>query len=251
MYGPFPDLKKCVHWFTSLIPTTEWPRRREAIARRFYQFLVGELGNLSGKGRCFNDRDMFGWYLFLGEALTDHPWNYEVMFGCRVIPVLAAIGRNLDLLLTSVEGFVDRARSVLATERAQPNAGLFEILVAAAYARSGWEVRFKPVKKGIAKTYDLDVAKGSHRFAVECKRMEGGEYVEAERARMRELWQIPCLGLTHHEKRSTYLEVRFKIELMNVPDRYLLDRVYDFVKSKIPSLLWDDEVASGVIATSI
>ena len=124
---------------------------------------------------------MFGWYLFLGESFTDHPWNYEVFFGCRVIPILGAIGRNLDVLQT-VEGFVERARSVATTERSQPNAGLFEILVAAAYARAGWKVRFKPVQRGIAKTYDLDAEKGRRRLAIECKRMEGGEYHEAERA---------------------------------------------------------------------
>jgi hypothetical protein len=126
IYGSSPDLKKCVEWLVSLLPPGEWTGRRDAVARRFYRSLVGELKDLSGKGRLFNDRDMFGWYLFLGEAFTDHPWNYEVSFGCRVIPILAAIGRNLELLLNSVEGFIDRAKSITTTERAQPNAGLFE-----------------------------------------------------------------------------------------------------------------------------
>jgi hypothetical protein len=48
--------------------------------------------------------------------------------------------------------------------------------------------------------------------------MEGGEYVEEERARMRELWRVPCLGLAEIDQRSTYLDVRFKIELKDVPD---------------------------------
>ena len=77
--------------------------------------------------------------------------------------------------------------------------------------------------------------------------MEGGEYVEAERARMRELWRIPCMGLVQKEQRSTYLEVHFKIELAAVPDTYLLHRVYGFLKSKMPSRLWDDDVSSGVV----
>jgi hypothetical protein len=34
---------------------------------------------------------------------------------------------------------------------------------------------------------------------------------------------------------------------MDVPDNYLLHRVYDFLNSKMPSLLWNDDVASGVI----
>ena len=188
---------------------------------------------------------MFGWYLFLGEAFNDHPWNYEVLFGCRVIPILGAIGRNLDHLL-SIEGFVERARTIATTERSQPNGGLFETLVAAAYARAGWRVRFKPTNPG-EKTHDLDVEKDGKRFAVECKRMEGGEFAEAERARMRELWRVPCMGLVQKEQRSTYLDVRFKIQLAAVPDDYLLRRTIDFLKSGMPARLWDDHVGSGVI----
>jgi hypothetical protein len=54
-------------------------------------------------------------------------------------------------------------------------------------------------------------------------------------------------SLAYKEERSTYLEVRFKIELAEVPDPYLLRRVYDFLSSRRPSLLWDDDIASGVI----
>ena len=245
LYGTFAELKKCVQWFITQLPEGDWPTRRAAVARLFYQSLVGERTDLDPRGRYFNDKDMFGWYLFLGEAFTDHPWNYEVVFGSRVVPILGAIGRNLELLQT-VEGFVERARSIAITERSQPNGGLFEILVAAAYARAGWRVRFKPTTRG-AKTYDLDVKKGGRRLAIECKRMEGGEYVEAERARMRELWRIPCMSLVQKEERSTYLDVRFKIELVDVPDTYLLYRVDDFLKTKMSSRLWDDDIASGVI----
>jgi hypothetical protein len=246
LYGTFPELKKGVEWFISQLPEGEWPIRRDATAKRFYRSLIGEFPDATGKGRYFDERDMFGWYLFLGEAFTDHPWNYEVFFGCHVIPVLGAIGRDLEIL-QQVEGFADRAKSVATVERSQPNAGLFEILVAAAYARAGWRVRFRPVQKGLARTYDLDAEKGSRRYAIECKRMEGGEYVEAERARMRELWRTPCLGLAQVDQRSTYLDVRFKIELRDVPDSYLLHRTRQFVKSGMPSLLWDDNIASGVI----
>ena len=161
-------------------------------------------------------------------------------------PDPGAIGRNLEVL-QGVEGFAERTKSIATVERGQPNAGLFEILVAAAYARAGWRVRLRPVQKGIAKTYDLDAEKGNRRCAIECKRVEGREYVEAERARMRELWRIPCVGLAQTEQRSTYLDVRFKIELNDVPDSYLLHRTKQFVKSGSPSFLWDDDIAGGVI----
>jgi hypothetical protein len=246
MYGEFPDLRRCVQWFIGQLPKEEWPVRRDIVAKRFYQSLVGEFTDITGKGRYFDDKDLFGWYLFLGEAFTDHPWNYEVVFGCRVVPILAAIGRNLDLLHT-VEGFADRAKRIATVESAQPNAGLFEILVAAAYAREGWRVAFKSVQPGVARTYDLDVEKDGKRYAVECKRMEGGDYVEQERSRMRELWKAPSFLLAKKEERSTYLDVRFKIEVRDVPDAYLLNKAFGFIESEMPSLLWDDATASGVV----
>lgn len=236
LYGEFPDLKKGVQWFIAQMGNGEWPKRRDAVAKRFYQSLIGEFADLSGKGRFFGEADTFGWYLFLGEAFTDHPWNYEVNFGSRVVPVLAAIGRNLDVLLT-INGFAERGRRLVTAERSQPNGGLFEILVAAAYAREGWRVSFKPVQPGVARTYDLDIEKESKRYAVECKRIEGGEYAEQERARMREIWKEPCLYLAHKVQRSTYVDVRFKIELKDVPERYLSDRIVDFLRAKRPSLL--------------
>lgn len=83
-------------------------------------------------------RDAFGWYLFLGEAYLDHNWNYEPMYGSRVIPVLKAIGRSLPLLLDT-PGIEDRVLRMVDKERAQPNGPLFELLVAAAYHRAGAE----------------------------------------------------------------------------------------------------------------
>jgi len=165
VYGTFLELKTGVQWFISQLPEGEWPIRRDAVAKRFYHSLSGEYPDPTGKGRYFDERDMFGWYLFLGEAFTDHPWNYEVFFGCHVIPILGAIGRNLEVL-RQVEGFTDRAKAVATVERSQPNAGLFEIRVAAAYARAGWRVRFKPVQKGLAGTRRDRSAKHVSRCAI-------------------------------------------------------------------------------------
>jgi len=73
LYGTFPELKKCVQWFIAQLPEGDWNTRREDIARRFYQSLVGERTDLDATGRYFKARDMFGWYLFLGESFNDHP----------------------------------------------------------------------------------------------------------------------------------------------------------------------------------
>jgi hypothetical protein len=92
MYGDFPDLKRGVEFFKTLMKPEEWVVRRALVAKQFYQSLIGEVDDPKGKGKYFDDHDLFGRYLFLCEAFTDHPWNYEVIFGCRVVPILAAIG---------------------------------------------------------------------------------------------------------------------------------------------------------------
>lgn len=123
MYGESPDCKRAVGYFKSLISDEEWISRRAAVAKRFYQGLIGEDVDPSGKGKYFDDRDLFGWYLFLAEAFTDHPWNYEIIFGCRIIPIFVAIGINLDLLL-KIDGFVERAARAIGSEKSQPNGAL-------------------------------------------------------------------------------------------------------------------------------
>ena len=108
------------------------------------------------KGRFFSEADIFGWYLFLADAFLDHIWNYEPMYGSRVVPVLASVGRNLDLL-RDVDGLEERVRRLVRGERRQPNGGLFELLVGAAYRRAGGKVAFLPEKPGKAKTHDMNV----------------------------------------------------------------------------------------------
>lgn len=244
-YGDLPELRAGVGYFRDLIGRDEWKRRREAAAWRFYRSLVGELQNPVGEGRYYGLEDLFGWYLFLGEAYTDHPQNYEVFYGCRVVPILAAIGRDLHLI-SGIVGFEERAKRLVGPEKSQPNGGLFEILVALAYARDGAQVAFRPEEPGRAKTYDLDIEVHGTVWAVECKRMETGDYVERERARKRELW-MPASQLIVPSGRSVYTSVDFSVELSDVPDNYLVQHVAKFMRSGKETSLWRDRYASGVI----
>ena len=244
-YGEFPDLSAGVGYFRDLMGIEEWKERREAAAWRFYRSLVGELEDPTGEGRFYGLEDLFGWYLFLGEAFTDHPQNYEVFYGCRVVPILAAIGRNRELI-PKIGGFEERAKRLIGPEKSQPNGGLFEMLVALAYARDGATVAFKPEERGRAKTYDLDVEANGTAWAVECKRLEAGDYVESERTKKRELW-MPAAKLIVPSGRSLYANVDFSVELTDVPDDYLDRHVVDFLRSGDDTNLWNDEHASGMI----
>jgi hypothetical protein len=129
-------------------------------------------------------------------------------------------------------------------ERRQPNGGLFELLVAAAYARAGGNVAFVPERKGGPQTHDLDVAIGGRNWAVECKRMETSDYGEAERARMRELWG-PSANYLASIERSLITSVDFEIELKDVPDHYLTRKVQEYLASGRSSWIWFDEVGAG------
>ncbi|MCW5679683.1 MAG: transposase [Xanthobacteraceae bacterium] len=246
LYGDFPDLKTGVEWFKSLMSEEEWKARRDAQGKRFYQALTGELQDPSGVGRFFENNDRMGWYLFLGESFTDHPWNYEVNFGCRVLPVFAAIGRNLDLL-KKIDGFRERCIKVLKSEKAQPNGILFELVVAARYARAGGTVSFRNEKAGLAKSYDLDVDLDGKRWTVECKRIELGEYADKERTRMRELW-VPASMQLAMADRNALANITLDIELQDVPDDYLISKAQRFLSAKKASITWSDEIGSGIIS---
>jgi hypothetical protein len=240
----YPDLRRGVEWFKGFMTEAEWKSRRLAAAKRLYDAALGRL-DAGDKGRFFAEGDTLGWYLFLAEAFLDHVWNYEPTYGSRVVPVFAAIGRDLELL-RQIDGLNDRVRRLVGPERRQPNGGLFELLVAAAYRRAGGAVAFLPERPGRAKTHDMDVSLHGRTWAVECKRMETGNYGEQERARVRELWGPSAAGLSK-EERSTFCNTSFKVTTNVVPNDYLTRKTHQWLASGLPSLLWDDEVSRGVI----
>lgn len=203
------------------------------------------MSDLDEKGRYFDARDAFAWYLFLAEAFLDHLWNYEPMFGSRVVPVLTAIGRNRRLL-EGVEGIEERMRRIVGSERSQPNGGLFELITAAAYCRQGAKVAFRPEERGRARAWDLDVELDGRCYAVECKRMETSDYGDRERERMRVLWG-PAADMLAEAKISTFCNVEILVACSEVPDDYFGRKVLDWLSSEMPSLLWNDEFSEGII----
>lgn len=240
----FPELRAATDWLKSFMQPGEWDRRRKAIYIRFYASAFN-LGPFDEAGRFFDGADMSGWYLFLAESFLDHCWNYEPLYGSRVIPALAAIGRNLPLL-KCMQGVEERVRRLVHTDQRQPNGAIFELLVAGAYGRAGGEVRFRPETPGRGRSWDLDVRLNGRDYAVECKRMEVGQYGERERNRMRRLWLPACDALVK-ARRSSFCDVDFTVPLFDVKDAYLLEKVREWRSSGQTSLRWSDAFSSGVI----
>ena len=227
-----PEVRAACDWFRGFMREGEWQQRRIQIATRLYKFACGDVAD---KGRFFLESDTFGWYLFLCEALLEHPWNYDPTFGSRVVPIFAAIGRNLRALLV-VGALESRVRRLIDNDRRQPNGGLFELLVAAAYSRAGGRVSFREEKPGGPRSHDLDVFLRGKVWAVECKRMETSAYGDAERNLMREIWAPSSAYLTHI-RRSVIASVDFKVELKDVPSSYMTSKTKEFLASRQCSLL--------------
>ncbi|MDX2375141.1 hypothetical protein NJD71_13605, partial [Psychrobacter sp. PP-21] len=140
----------------------------------------------------------------------------------------------------------ERARRLVSSERRQPNGGLFELLVASAYRSSGARVKFVPERRGLSRTYDMDVEIGSRSFAVECKRLETSQYGERERAAMRELWRPSATGFSQNEQ-SAFCDVHFRIPIDRVPPAYLTEKSLEWLRSDMPSLLWSDDMSYGAM----
>lgn len=242
-----PDVRRAVDWILAFLEPDDWKRRRFAALQNFVDAASGEVPtSLGGKGRFFDERDLFAWYLFLAQAFLDHPVIYDYTFGSRVLPIMASIGRNVELL-RGVRGIEARVRRMIGGEKGQPNACLFELLVAATYRRRGAEVSFVEEQPGIAKTHDLDVLLEGTLWAVECKRLEVGQYTEDERTRARQLW-LPLAQGFQERNLDVYCNTRFLVELSTVPVEYLAGKVKQWLAGgMLRPVIWSDSVSIGEI----
>lgn len=238
------ELRAGVEWLLGFLDPQAWRTRRFAALQRFVNAVTGASVPASGNGRMFDDSDRFGWYLFLGQAFLDHPTVFDFIYGSRVIPVLRSIGQNVELL-QGVQGVDERVRRLVGAEKRQANAGLFELLVAAAYRHRGAEVRFLPERPGVAKTHDMDVVLDGVEWAVECKRLEDGEYSEFERTRARKLW-LPLARAFYERGFDVQCTATFLTELTDVPDRYLLLKARRWLdQGALLPLEWSDKYSVG------
>ena len=238
------NLRRAVDWFKSFLSPAEWEKRRFAAFTQFVETATGERKEPVGKGRFFDEKDRFAWYLMLGENWLERPIFYDHVYGSRVVPVLIAIGRNLDAL-RAVPGVEHRVQRMVTKEKAQPNGCIFELLVAAAYLREGGAVVFLDEKPGVAKTHDMDVQLRGVSYAVECKRLEGSEYQEKERGIARNLW-MPVARHVEELKMSVRCDIEYIAELSAVPHNYLANKAQQWISQGARhSLSWSDDYSIG------
>jgi hypothetical protein len=229
-------------WFAELVPRRAWQRRLESTRDRF---LRAKDSWARGEPVPFYDpADTAAWYVFQANAYAADRLNWVPEEAVRIAPTFTRIGEELTTLL-SIGGAEDRAARLMNADRGQPDGGLFELLVALAYRRDGWNTVFVPERPGVAKTHDLNVSKGRQRWAVECKRMDRSSYDARERARGQVLAQ-PVHRLALEAYRSIYMQVAYDAELSTIPEDYLARYASDYLNGAGPSY-WRDSHGIGTI----
>ncbi|SHM45041.1 hypothetical protein SAMN05518668_109183 [Sphingobium sp. YR657] len=231
-----------IDWLTKSQDPRSWQMRIENVRDTFYdarrRWLDGDRVPL------FDPRDLVAWYVFQANAYAADRRDWYEPEAFRLAPVFQRIGQLLPEL-SDIVGAQERAERILIDGRRQPDDGIYELLVAGAYRRNGWDkVEFVPEEKGGRKTNDLFAASGRRRWAIECKRVGPSDYGRRERDDGLRL-SAPVHALSAELRKSWIVSVDFRIELSEVPEEYLRQRIEE--RANGTSCSWDDEIAQGEV----
>lgn len=238
-----------VEWLTSLVPSDEWARRMAAADARF-QSAKSDWAE-GQRTPLFDLSDMIAWYVhqaccYANPTLRSDFFEPE---GYRIAPIFRRLGQLLPLL-KRIGGAEERAARLMQDGKAQPDDGIFEILVAAAYRSRGWDrVAFVPEMPGISKQPDLFVDRGRSGWAVECKRAGRSGYAREERVKG-ERMSATAHEISRDAKRPFVIMVRFDAELRELGCDYLSEKAASFVDGREP-FEWRDVGGSGVIFDAV
>jgi hypothetical protein len=230
-----------VAWLKSFVPAEQMRARIDAAKQNL--MLARERMRQGESAPLYDPKDTAAWYILQAETFaTDRAhWTPEGVL--QSVPFLTRIGQELPLLLT-VGGGEERAARVMLNERSQPDGGIFELLVSLAYRRGGWgRVEFVPETPGCGPTPDLHVFRKGSRWAVECKRMAPSPYAAREKT-IGDRLAGPVHAFCLETDKAIVVEVKYKIELDDVPDSYLFERV-KAVTSRGTIGAWDDDISAG------
>lgn len=229
-----------IAWMTESLDANAWRARLDAVQEMFHD--ARRSWQRGERVALFDTRDLAAWYVFQANAYARHRVDWYEPEAYRLSPVFRRIGQLLPEL-RAIPGAQERAARILMEGRRQPDDGIYELLVAGAYKRAGWErVEFVPEEPGRRKTHDLSVASGRRRWAAECKRVGRSDYATREHAHGERL-AAPVHALSRATGRSAILEVDFRLELSEVPTAYLADRMEALARSE--DARWDDAVCSA------
>ena len=250
MPGEFPpfggtddaDIENALQWFLGFLDAGDWRTRVAAIERNIESGMQPRTRHFDAEdyASAYGGRDRIAWYLYLVHTAQHDPLKYEPTQGARILPIFKRLGADLALL-KRMGGVEERVQRLLGGERAQPDGGLFELLVALLWKRNGYPtVEFIP-ERPPGKSPDILARSGREEWFVECKRLrKSSGYSEREREKWLAMWSRFVQHLTRHNI-SLIFEITFHVELESLPDDYLVVQL----AGKLPFLSVPCHIASN------
>jgi hypothetical protein len=232
------DVLRATAWLRSFVPAAQMEQRLAAV--REHLMMARNSWLQGGQAPSHNRTDVAAWHILQAETFAAGRRYWRPDDAVRIAPYLKRIGLELDRL-RAIPGAEDRAARLMMGERRQPEAAIYELLVALAWSRHGWNVTFVPEERG-QQTPDLRVSQPRRRWSVECKRLMPAQYTTREKARGVALAE-PVHRLSEDIGRSLVMQVRFKVELALVPDDYLAAKLHEAAGDSQFIREWSDEIA--------
>jgi len=233
-----------IEWMVAHVPSAEWQVRADRVRDTF--LAARDHWAAGDRVALFDPADLIAWYIFQGTAYATakERGNWVEHEAFRIAPVFRRIGQLLPDL-RRVAGVEDRIAKLMTGGRKTPDNGIYELLVAGAYIRRGWQqLTFIPEQPGVARTPDLAARRGRSRWAIECKRVGQSEYSALERDRAN---TMSALAHSECERASASLDIKiaYLTELSAVDERYLADHVAAFLDGGPAH--WKDAFGEGFL----
>ena len=236
------DIENALQWFLGFLKIGDWKTRVAAIERNIETARQPRTRNFDAGDyvSAYGGRDRMAWYLYLVDTALHDPLKYEPIQGARVLPIFKRLGADLGLL-KRIGGVEERVQRLLGGESAQPDGGLFELLVALLWKRNGYPtVEFIP-ERPPGKSPDFLARSGREEWFIECKRLQkSSAYSEREREKWLAMWSKFARHLTRHNL-SLVFEITFHVELASLPDDFLVAQL----AGKLPLLSFPCHIASN------
>lgn len=221
-----PDLKNAFEWFLGFLSGNDWKARVDAVEDNIESGFSPVTLNFGAEGNAsvYTGTDSIGWYLYLVDAVQHDLLKYEPSQGAGIVPVFKRLGADLDLL-RSIGGVEDRVERLLGSDRGRPDGGLFELLIALVWKRSGYStVEFIP-ETSRRKTPDFLAGSDRDEWFVECKRLQKrSQYSEREQEKWLAMWS-PFAQHLVRQGHSLVFDITFHVELETLPDDYLMEQL--------------------------
>lgn len=239
------DCERAIAWLTSFVKSDEWHKRMDSVHSKF-QAAKADWAN-GDRTPLFDPADLMAWYVYQAQRYADPALrpDFFIPQGYRLAPIFRRLGQLVPVL-DEVQGVAERVARLMTHGKTQPDDGIYELLVAAAYKTRGWKrVAFVPETPGVKKQPDLFVERGRSSWAAECKRAGRSGYLRDELAAA-ETMSSKVHKVSRSAGRSLRMIVRFDAELTALDSDYLEKHAQRFVDGS-EGFEWEDEGGKGIV----